>query len=70
MTDWIKASQMLPGYSIEWCVVLTIDSDRETFSFMARYNHSDGEWRYFDDDKGYEESMIITHWQPLLCLPE
>ncbi len=65
MSEWIDVKERLPGTEINWCIVLTINSDECRFGFMANYLHENGEWDYFDDDKGYENEMTVTHWQPL-----
>ena len=69
MSEWNDVNDVLPGLNIDWCIVLTKNSDECIFSFMAAYIHKEGKWEYFDENN-YEVTMEVTHWMPLPEMPK
>ncbi len=65
MSEWISVDKFLPGENSDWVIVITKNKDHSIFLFMADYDHSTGEWNYFDEDEDYETSMKVIFWHPL-----
>lgn len=71
--EWVDANSFIPennNWKIVRCEHAHLNEEC-VYYFMAYFWKEKG-WQYFDDDKGYQESMKVTHWmnEPYISVKE
>lgn len=77
MSQWVKCSERLPecnhecttDYTMVSDTVLVTDSSEHASLGMA-HMRKDGTWKLYGGDYDFMRPETITHWQPMIDMPD